>query len=58
MLPLDSADNSLIPFASDPAGNYFVLRNGKICLWQHEIDETIELADTFTNFLKKTTRIK
>ena len=50
--PLDSSDRTLIPFASDPAGNYFVIKEGKIFLWDHENDKTIFLANTLTEFLK------
>lgn len=50
--PLDSADGALVPFASDPAGNFFVVRDGKVCLWQHESDSTIFLAETFSDFLE------
>lgn len=50
--PLDSADKTLIPFASDPAGNYFVLKDNAVCLWNHETDETVFLAPTFTEFLQ------
>ena len=49
--PLDSSDDKLLPFASDPAGNYFVVKDGKICLWNHENDSTICLANTFSDFL-------
>jgi len=49
--PLDSADRTLIPFASDPAGDYFVVKDGRICLWKHEQDRLIVLADTFSDFL-------
>ena len=50
--PLESSDTTLIPFASDPAGNYFVIKDGKVFLWDHETDETIFLANTFTDFFK------
>ena len=49
--PLDSAIENLVPFATDPAGNMFVLNDGKIHLWLHEADKTIYLADSFTGFL-------
>lgn len=49
--PLDSSDATLIPIASDPAGNFFVLKDGKIFFWNHETDETMLLANTFTEFL-------
>lgn len=50
--PLNSADKTLIPFASDPAGNYFVLKDNAVCLWNHETDKTVFLAPTFTEFLQ------
>ena len=50
--PLDSANKTLIPFASDPAGNYFVLKDNAVCLWNHETDKTVFLAPTFTEFLQ------
>ncbi len=50
--PLDSSDKTLIPFASDPAGNFFVLKNNEIHLWKHEVDKTLFLASTFSDFLE------
>lgn len=49
--PLDSTDKSLVPFASDPSGNYFVIHCGKVALWDHERDKVILIADTFSEFL-------
>ena len=49
--PLDSSDKSLIPFASDPAGNYFVLKDNEIYLWNHETDNLRKVNSTFTEFL-------
>lgn len=49
--PLDSFDKSLIPFASDPAGNYFVLKDNEIYLWNHETDRVEKISSTFTDFL-------
>lgn len=49
--PLDSSDKSLIPFASDPAGNYFVLKDNEIYLWNHETDYLSKISSTFTDFL-------
>lgn len=49
--PLDSSDETLTPFASDPAGNYFVIKDRKICLWNHESDTTVFIANTFSDFL-------
>ena len=48
--PLDSKDQTIIPFASDPAGNFFVLKNNKIYLWNHESDSLSFLADSFSIF--------
>ena len=50
--PLDSVDKTLIPFASDPAGNYFVLKNGRIGLWDHESDNVQIIAASFSEFLE------
>lgn len=52
-MPLDSSDKTLIPFASDPAGNIFVVKNNSIGLWFHESDEVIIIANTFSEFLSK-----
>ena len=49
--PLPSGDKSLIPFASDPSGDLFVIKDGKIGLWNHEKDTVTLLANTFTEFL-------
>lgn len=49
--PLDSSDKSLIPIASDPAGNYFVLKDNVIYLWNHETDSLCKITSTFTEFL-------
>lgn len=51
--PIDSKHEKLIPFASDPAGNYFCLYRNAIYYWHHERDEAEYLADTFEEFLKK-----
>ncbi len=50
--PLDTKEQKLIPFASDPSGNYFVLKENTIFLWNHEKDMCIFLANNFTEFLK------
>lgn len=49
--PLDSADSTLIPFASNSGGDYFVLKNNAIHLWNHESDTSTFLASSFTDFL-------
>lgn len=50
--PVDSANGKIVPFASDPAGNLFVVKEGKIFLWSHESDSTVFLADSFPAFLE------
>ncbi len=50
--PLDSANKKLVPFASDPAGNFFVVKNGAIHLWLHEQDRTMLVAESFSAFLE------
>lgn len=50
--PLDSANKKLVPFASDPAGNFFVVKNGAIHLWLHEQDRTMFVAESFSAFLE------
>lgn len=51
--PLDSSDKTIIPFASDSAGNFFVIKNSSIGLWDHELDKVYILASTFSEFLEK-----
>ncbi len=50
--PLDSANKKLVPFATDPAGNFFVVKNGAIHLWLHEQDRTMLVAESFSAFLE------
>lgn len=50
--PLDSSDKTIIPFASDPAGNFFVLKDRKIALWNHEDDSIKIICNTITEFLQ------
>ena len=50
--PLDSANGKLVPIASDPAGNLFVIKEGKIFLWLHESDTMLFLAESFSAFLE------
>ena len=42
----------LVPFASDPAGNYicYNTRNQEIVLWLHETDTLERIAESFTEF--------
>lgn len=50
--PLDSNDKAIIPFASDPAGNYFVLKDNAIYLWEHETDNCHFISKSFSDFLQ------
>ena len=50
--PLDSASGKLVPFASDPAGNLFVVKDCKIYLWLHETDTIVFLSESFSSFLE------
>lgn len=50
--PLDSENKKLVPFATDPAGNCFVVKNGAIYLWLHELDRTLFVAESFSAFLE------
>ena len=50
--PLDSANKKLVPFAIDSAGNCFVVKNGAIQIWLHELDRTIFVAESFSAFLE------
>ena len=49
--PVDSEDKSLLPFASDSAGNLFVIKDGGIWLWNHENDSTVFVASSFAAFM-------
>ena len=51
--PLDSSDTSIVPFATDSAGNKFVVKDGEIWLWEHEADSLKYLAGSFTEFILK-----
>lgn len=49
---VEEDDVSLIPFASDPAGDYFCFLSGRIYLYDHETGGAKEIADSFTDFLE------
>ena len=49
---IESDDHRMmIPFASDSAGNFFVVQSDGIYLWLHEIDKVVKICDTFTSFI-------
>ena len=48
---LSTVDDSLFPFANDPAGNLICLKNGTVVYWLHEDDSILKVANSFTEFL-------
>ncbi|MDZ5783371.1 SMI1/KNR4 family protein [Marinococcus luteus] len=53
----------LVPFAEDPGGNYLCFKYintaaaPKVVLWEHETNNTEEVADSFEEFLGKLYKI-
>lgn len=41
----------MFPFAIDPAGNFFCVKDNKIVFYNHETDNFIIISDNFTDFL-------
>jgi len=50
---IHSHSNSLIPFASDPFGNYICLQDSKVVLFLHETGKSEYIADSFSSLLEK-----
>jgi hypothetical protein len=50
---LSKIDKDLIPFANDPAGNYFCLKSNKVVFYFHEDDSIIEVCSSFDEFIMK-----
>lgn len=52
----DRLPKNIIPFASDPAGNYICFDNNnksdKIVFWIHETNELIQIANSFVELIK------
>ena len=48
-----SHSNNLIPFASDPFGNYICLQDSKVVLFLHETGKSEYIADSFSGLLEK-----
>jgi hypothetical protein len=46
-------DKNLIPFACDPAGNYYCLKGGKVVYYSHEDNDVVDVAKSFAEFLGK-----
>jgi hypothetical protein len=49
----ESQFNDLIPFASDPFGNYLCLQDTKIVLYLHETAKLEFISNSFTGLLEK-----
>ena len=47
----DGKGLKMFPFALDPAGNFFCIENGKVVFYDHEMDKTTVIGNTFTEFL-------
>lgn len=50
---LSTIDDTLFPFANDPAGNYLCFKNGAVVYWLHEDDSVLKVANSFTEFIAK-----
>lgn len=50
---LSNVDNTLFPFANDPAGNLLCFKDKSVVYWQHENDKVLKVANSFTEFLGK-----
>jgi hypothetical protein len=48
-----SEKSTLIPFASDPGGNFLCLQNGEVVLFLHETGAVESVAKSFTALLEK-----
>jgi cell wall assembly regulator SMI1 len=43
---------NLLPFASDPGGNFLCIQNNKVVLYLHDTGNIEKVADSFSEFLK------
>jgi SMI1 / KNR4 len=50
---LSTIDDTLFPFANDPAGNYLCFKNGAVVYWLHEDNSVLKVANSFTEFIAK-----
>lgn len=48
---LRNEDPALFPIASDPAGNFICLHNGKITFWEHETGTKHYICDTISELI-------
>lgn len=50
---LQKEDSSLLPFASDPSGNFLCIKDGKVVLYLHETGKVEAVLNSFSEFLEK-----
>ena len=50
---LQKEDSSLLPFASDPAGNFLCIKDGKVVLYLHETGGVEKVANSFSELIEK-----
>lgn len=50
---LSKIDDSLFPFANDPAGNLLCFKGGAVVYWLHEDNSILKVANSFTQFIAK-----
>jgi len=50
---IHSKHKEIIPFASDPSGNYLCIKGTKIVLFLHENEMLEDIADSFSEFLSR-----
>jgi len=50
---LKKEDSSLLPFASDPAGNFLCIKDGKVVLYLHETGGVEKVANSFSELIEK-----
>lgn len=48
----DKKGLKMFPFALDPAGNFFCIKDNKVVIYNHETGSTQYICENFTQFLK------
>jgi len=51
--PIPEAGKKLVPFATDPSGDFICVQDNAIVLYSHETGAVEKIADSFTEFLSK-----
>ena len=49
---LEKIDNAILPFASDPSGNYYCIKDGFIYFCSHEEAKLYPIANSFISFIE------